>query len=156
VAQEIQYIKAKEGQSVSLATAGQYVWSSSPTPGGLNFISADNKTTSNQISAAIIEPKDNTESSQNIIQAQIFPVLSSQAQADSAVSPASASYPAANFASPANTNASNAKNLKQNNQSASLTESIKSSPATTLIVIVIFGSLAGLGLIKIRRRKRLT
>jgi len=48
---------------------------------------------------------------------------------------------------------SNKKSDKTNNQTASLTETIKSSPATTLLLIIVFGVLAGLGLIKIRRKR---
>ncbi len=149
VAQEIKYGKAKENQSVSLANSRQYLWSISPTPGGPNFIGADQQKISNQISAVITQPKENIESIQSIIPQETALTVSQETQAVNLTPQTSISAPAKEISSVP----SDKKSSKTNSQTASLTEVIKSSPATTILLIIVFGALAGLGLIKIRRKR---
>lgn len=149
VTQEIQYAKAKEGQSVSLAVAGQYIWNSSPTPGGPNFIGADQQKTSNQISANTTQAGANTESIQSLIPQTNSLTVSQEKPTVNLTPQTSASAPAKETSS----SPSDKKSDKTNNQTASLTGTIKSSPATTLLLIIVFGVLSGLGLIKIRRKR---
>jgi len=149
VVQEIKYGKAKEDQSVSLAGNRQYLWSASPTPGGPNFISANQQKTNSQISAAITQAGENMESIQSIIPQETALTVTQETPAANLTPQTSASAPLKEISS----SPSNKKSDKTNNQTASLTETIKSSPATTLLLIIVFGVLAGLGLIKIRRKR---
>ncbi len=147
VAQEIKYTTTKEDQSVSLAGSRQYLWSAAPTPGGPNFISADQQKINNQISAAITQPGENTESIQSVIPQEAVLTVAQEVPTCNLTPQTSISAPQKEISS------FSKKSDKTNNQTASLTETIKSSPATTLLFIIAFGVLAGLGLIKIRRRR---
>lgn len=149
VAQEIKYGKAKENQSVCLSANHQYIWSVSPTPGGPNFIGADQQKTSNQTSAAITQAGENMESIQSIIPQETALTVAQEAQAINPMPQTSASAPTKETPS----SPSDKKSDATNNQTASLTKAIKSSPVTTILLVTVFGVLAGLGLIKIRRKR---
>jgi hypothetical protein len=161
VAQEIKYSKAKENQSIALASSGQYLWTTSPTPGTANVITSAVKTTETN-SPTPFTAQENSSEQQNIIPANAYqpqnPTEGTFVTAGQIAENAS-DNPQNNTLSPLenkiedNSSPPPEQRNDQQEKSASLFNKL-SSPAVLISLIILFGLASGLGLMKLKRKIR--
>ena len=159
VAQEIKYAKAKENQSIALASNGQYLWTPSPTPGAANILS-NTATGTGNYPLASFTAQENYSEPQNIIPANdynpqgleegTFVTAGQIAENTSENPPASIPSPIVNKTENASSPLPEQKSNQQE-KTASLIDKI-SSPLYLLFLAIIFGFGGGWALIKIRRK----
>jgi hypothetical protein len=160
ISQEIKYDKAPQGQSVSLLSGNEYVWTTIPTPGLSNIISNSINKTSSSLNSLAVEASEYYNPVSTIIPTNPESIPSQLQFPPINTIPANPPIANAEIVDNMGTNQINFKNppLPENKenpqtQTASLINTF-SSPSFLTIIIIIFGIAAGLGLAAIRKRMK--